>query len=60
MQLSNRTFIQGLSTFLRYGVKQATPYIMGESNITAAALDELSISISVFAVYTLDLISTWN
>lgn len=58
--ISHGVFKRGLSVFLRQGQKLCADYINGRVNLTAQALDELTLSISIIAVYTLDAIHTWQ
>lgn len=57
--ISNGTFKEGLSSFLRYGQIQGRKCIYNEVNLTASQLDDLTISGSILSGYVLDSLATW-
>lgn len=57
--MSNGTFKEGLSAFLRYGQRLGENCIYNRTNLTAAQLDEFTLGGTVLSAYVLDAITTW-
>jgi hypothetical protein len=57
--MSNGTFKEGLSSFLRYGQRLGQNCIYNKVNLTAAQLDEFTLGGTVLSAYVLDAITTW-
>lgn len=57
--MSNGTFKEGLSAFLRYGQRLGQNCIYNRVNLTAAQLDEFTLGGTVLSAFVLDAITTW-
>jgi hypothetical protein len=60
MSISNGSFKQGFSGFLRYCYNYGLAYINNETNLTAAQIDEFTLGTVVLSSYILDAMSTWS
>jgi hypothetical protein len=60
MSISNGSFKQGISGFLRYCYNFGLAYINNETNLTAAQIDEFTLGTVVLSSYILDAMSTWS
>ena len=57
--MSNGTFKEGLSAFLRYGQRLGENCIYNRANFTAVQLDEFTLGGTVLSAYVLDALTTW-
>jgi hypothetical protein len=60
LSISNGSFKQGISGFLRYAYNFGLAYMNNETNLTAAQIDEFTLGAVVLSSYILDAMSTWS
>ena len=60
LTISNSTFPNGISTFIRFGYSQASDYLSGKINLTTTVLSDLLTSFAISSYYFLDTIQTWT
>jgi hypothetical protein len=60
LTISNATFPNGISNFIRFGFIQTSEYLSGKANLTTSNLNDLSTSLTLTAYYFQDAITTWT
>ena len=60
LTISNSTFPNGISTFIRFGYTQVSGYLSGKANLTTTVLSDLTTSLTLTAYYFQDAITTWT
>ena len=60
LTISNSTFPNGISTFIRFGYAQVSGYLSGKANLTTSVLSDLTTSLSISNYYFQDAIQTWT
>jgi len=60
LTISNSTFPNGISTYVRFVYSQVSDYLSGKANLTITTLSDLTTSLSMSNYYFLDAIQTWT
>lgn len=60
LTISNQTFQNGISTFIRFAYSQVSNYLSGKANLSTSVLSDLTTSLTLTAYYFQDAISTWT
>lgn len=58
-KISNGSFKQGISAYLRYSCQFGGGYLKGQFSVTSDQIDEYVISVSILNVYVLDTLTSW-
>jgi hypothetical protein len=60
LTVSNATFPNGISNYIRFGFTQLSGYLSGKDNLTTSGLNDLTSSLSISNYYFMDAIQTWT
>jgi hypothetical protein len=60
LSIYNKTFSNGIATFLREAQPQIENYLRSKINLTSSQLDELTFTLTMVAYYVTDAITTWS
>lgn len=60
LTISNASFPNGISNYIRFGYTQVSGYLSGKANLTTTSLNDLTTSLTLTAYYFQDAITTWT